>query len=382
MRTEFEVAHIISRFKASFYQKYNPCAQVRKVFSHLEQCRTSSLGGHVDACPECGVVRVSYNSCRDRHCPKCQGVERELWIQARKEDVLPVKYFHLVFTLPSALHALALEHMAVTYSCLFRAAWQTLSEFARNKGLQPGMIAVLHTWGSNLHYHPHLHCIVPGGGLDENGVFRKISQANTQTPFLFAVRGMSKMFRAKFMHLWGKQVTVPQQIRKQLFSKDWVVYSKSPFSGADKVIEYLGRYSHRVAISNSRIKDITENSVIFDYKDYRDKAKLKQITLKAEEFLHRFSQHILPQGFVRIRHYGFLSACNRNKLRSIQMQLNVPCAPLKRTKIKWEEVCKHKWEEYNLCKSCAMAQMVTISTFHPTRAPPYDMKNEQKLYIV
>lgn len=157
MRTAFEVGRIISRFKSSFISRYHPCVRVLQVLSRLEQCRTSSLGGHVDACPECGGMRVSYNSCRDRHCPKCQGAEREVWIQARKEDMLPVKYFHVVFTLPAALHPLALGNMKSTYSCLFAAAWKTLSAFAAHKGAQAGMVAILHTWGSNLHYHPHLH---------------------------------------------------------------------------------------------------------------------------------------------------------------------------------------------------------------------------------
>lgn len=378
MRSEFEVSQIISRFKASFYDKYHPCEQVRKVFSSLEQCRTSALGGHVDACPECGAIRISYNSCRNRHCPKCQGIERENWIQARKEDVLPVKYFHVVFTLPDALHPLALGNMAQMYSCLFEAAWKTLEAFSKNKAVQPGMIAILHTWGSNLHYHPHLHCIVPEGGIDANGLWKQISGAKQESPFLFSVRGMSRMFRAKFMATQGKRMKVPQRIRKEVFEKEWVVYSKAPFKGVDKVIEYLGRYSHRVAISNSRIKDITENSVTFDYKDYRQKGSHKLMTLTGEEFLHRFSQHVLPPGFVRIRHYGFLAACNREKLRNIQRQMKIPCSPLKREKKKWMQVCQDKWIEYNLCKHCGRAQMITVETFRPVRPPPVLMKKEHE----
>lgn len=269
MKNKLEVGSIISRFKESFFAQYSPPEQVRKVFSHMEQCRTSALGGHVDACPECGDVRISYNSCRDRHCPKCQGREREEWIQARKEDVLPVKYFHVVFTLPDTLDPLALGNMAKTYSCLYQAAWKTLEAFSNKKGIQMGMIAILHTWGSNLHYHPHLHCIVPGGGIDANGLWKDISSAKAETPFLFSVKGMSRMFRAKFVAALGKKVEIPQQIRKKLFDTQWVVYSKAPFKGVDKVIEYLGRYSYRVAISNARIKEITESTVTFEYKDYR-----------------------------------------------------------------------------------------------------------------
>lgn len=378
MRGELEVSHIISRFKASFYDKYHPCSQVRKVFSHLEQCRTSALGGHVDACPQCGVIRVSYNSCRNRHCPKCQGVERENWIQARKEDVLPVKYFHVVFTLPDALNPLSLGNMSQTYSCLFEAAWKTLGAFSKNKGVQLGMIAILHTWGSNLHYHPHLHCIVPGGGLDGNGVWKQISGAKEASPFLFPVKGMSRMFRAKFMGTLSERMKVPHRIRKELFEKEWVVYSKAPFKGADKVIEYLGRYSHRVAISNARIKGITESSVTFDYKDYRQNGAHKLMTLAGQEFLHRFSQHVLPPRFVRIRHYGFLAARNRKKIRSIQQQMEIPCSPMKREKKKWMQVCQEKWTEYNLCKHCGMAQMITVEVFRPIRPPPYVIKKEHE----
>lgn len=374
MKTKFEVAQIISRFKEDFVAQYHPCAQVTKVLSHLEQCRTSALGGHRDACPECGAIRVSYNSCRDRHCPKCQGFEREGWIQARKEDMLPVKYFHVVFTLPDSLNPLALKNMTDTYSCLFSAAWQTLKEFARNKEVQPGMVAILHTWGSNLHYHPHLHCIVPCGGIDKNGRWKNISGSKQKSPFLFPVTAMSSMFRAKYMSMLSKKVSVPQSIRKKLFAQKWVVYSKAPIMGAEKVIEYLGRYSHRVAISNSRIKEVTDTSVTFDYKDYRQGGKHKLITLTGQEFLHRFSQHILPSGFVRIRHYGFLASCNREKLRNIQKQMNVPCSPVKREKKKWKEVCADKWEQYNLCPYCKSCQMVTVEVFGPTRPPPFKIR--------
>lgn len=283
---------------------------------------------------------------------------------------MPVKYFHVVFTLPADLHSLALGNMRPTYSCLFAAAWKTLSAFAANKGAQAGMVAILHTWGSNLHYHPHLHCVVPEGGIDERGEWRKLSGANQDSPFLFPVRAMGRVFRAKFMQEWSKHVKVPQATRKKLFEKEWVVYSKAPFKGVERVIEYLGRYSHRAAISNARIKGITDTAVMFDYKDYRDGGKHKMMTLTGEEFVHRFSRHILPAGFVRIRHYGFLAACNRRKLTSIQIRMKVPPAPLKRKRAKWKELCQDKWREYNLCKHCGGAQMITIEVFRPARSPP------------
>ena len=217
MRTSLEVAHIITRFKDAFLEKYSPCKQVLKVFSHLEQCRTSALGGHVDACSECGAVRVSYNSCRDRHCPKCQGIERELWIQARKEEILPVNYFHVVFTLPEELHSLSLANMKAVYSSLFRAAWGTIEKFSGNQGVQTGMTAILHTWGSNLHYHPHVHCIVPGGGIREDGKWKTYENVYNRKAFLFTVKGMSKVFRAKFMKELTKSVKIPATVRKRLF---------------------------------------------------------------------------------------------------------------------------------------------------------------------
>ena len=181
---------------------------------------------------------------------------------------------------------------------------------------------------------------------------------------------MGRVFRAKFMQEWSKHVKVPQATRKKLFEKEWVVYSKAPFKGVERVIEYLGRYSHRTAISNARIKGMTDTAVMFDYKDYRDGGKHKMMTLTGEEFVHRFSRHILPAGFVRIRHYGFLAACNRRKLTSIQIRMKVPPAPLKRKRAKWKELCQDKWREYNLCKHCGAAQMITIEVFRPARSPP------------
>lgn len=374
MRTEYEVAGIISRFKEDLVSRYHPPAQVTKVLSRLERCRTSALGGHVDACPACGAIRVSYNSCRDRHCPKCQGHEREQWIRAREQDMLPVRYFHVVFTLPDAINPLALSNMRDTYSSLFSAAWQTLEEFARNKGIQPGMVAILHTWGSNLRYHPHLHCVVPCGGIDRDGHWKDLSGAGRKSPFLFPVKAMSSMFRARFMAILSKKVAVPRSMRKALFAKKWVVYSKAPIVGAERVIEYLGRYSHRVAISNGRIKEVTDTSVTFDYKDYRQGGKHRLTTLSGLEFLRRLSQHILPARFVRIRHYGFLAGCNREKLRNIQRQMDVPCSPLRRERKKWREVCPDEWERYNLCPCCKACQMVTVEVLRPTRPPPYEIE--------
>lgn len=371
MRSKFELSHIIRQFKDEYYSGY-PCpSHVKKVFTSLEQCRTAALGGHVDACPDCGHIRVSYNSCRNRHCPKCQGMERELWIQARKEDLLPVKYFHVVFTLPDTMNRLLLRNMKAGYSCLFRAAWETLNAFAREKGIQSGMTALLHTWGSNLQYHPHLHCVVPAGGMDEEGKWKEFANAANKSPFLFPVKAMSKVFRAKFMAMFTPLVQIPPFLRKQLFEKQWVVYSKYPFNGKERVLEYIGRYSHRVAISNARITDVTQEHVTFRYKDYKAGGNNKLMKITGVEFLRRFSMHVLPQGFVRIRHYGFLAVCNKEKLRTLQRKLGQKEAPEKRVRKKWKDLCREKEMEYNICPECGRRELVTVEIFSPIRPPPW-----------
>ena len=240
----------------------------------LSQCRRAALGGHLDACGDCGHVRISYNSCRNRHCPKCQGRQREAWISAREEELLPVPYFHVVFTLPSELNALAIEQSKGIYTLLFKAAWQTMQAFAsdpKHLGAEAAMIAILHTWGQNLSLHPHLHCIVPAGGLTQQGKWRS---ARSKGKFLFPVKAMSKVFRAKFvalLRLYVKQsdLQLAPGLFKSLFSKKWVIYAKRPFGGPRQVIEYLGRYTHKVAISNHRIARMDTQRISFSYKDYR-----------------------------------------------------------------------------------------------------------------
>lgn len=371
MKPDFEVGRIISRSKDAYLRTYTPHPQVLKVLARLEQCRTSALGGHVDACPECGHVQVSYNSCRDRHCPKCQGMERELRIQARREDLLPVKYFHVVFTLPDTLNPLLLGNMRKGYAALFRSTWKTIETFAGTQGVQPGMITLLHTWGSNLQYHPHLHCIVPAGGLDKQGKWKEFPNAGNDSPFLFSVKAMGKMFRAKFVAMLSAcGVTIPPQMRKQLFGKDWVVFCKFPFKGREMVLEYIGRYSHRVAISNARIKEVDGEFVTFDYKDYKDGAEHKLMKITGVEFLRRFAMHVLPNGFVRIRHYGFLASCNRKKLREVQTQLQQQLSPLRRKKLTWMEIGEQRKLDYNLCPTCKQAQLLTVETLKPIRSPP------------
>ncbi|WP_426092998.1 IS91 family transposase, partial [Flavobacterium sp. DSR3-2] len=323
MQPRFEVADVLRKAGAAIENYGLNTWQLRTLYA-IKKCRTAELGGHIDACDSCGNLTVSYNSCRNRHCPKCQGNKREDWIQARSTELLPVPYFHLVFTLPDSINFLAIYQLKIVYDTLFEATWETLQRFGKAKQMQMGMIAVLHTWGQQLSLHPHLHCIVPGGGVDKDGQWKN-SRADGK--FLFPVKALSKVFRAKFCRkLKAKSPTQYEQILQELWQKPWVVFAKKPFGSPKSVVEYLGRYTHKIAISNHRIKNIDEQNVTFDYKDYRVSGFKKQMTLTHQEFIRRFSLHILPKRFtssvrplgsgVKIRHYGFLSSTwKRQKLK-------------------------------------------------------------------
>jgi hypothetical protein len=358
MHAKWEVADVLRCFDVSPL-KLN--IQQEKTLRALGQCRTSALGGHIDACDACGNISVSYNSCRNRHCPKCQGHKRQEWIQNRAADLLPCSYYHLVFTLPSRLNALALHQPKMVYDALFSSVWATLAQFANRAQLQMGMISVLHTWGQNLSLHPHLHCIVPGGGINEKGHWQKHSDK-----YLFPVKGLSKVFRAKYVQALRVAGISDQPLLDSLFATDWVVYAKRPFGGPMQVIEYLGRYTHKVAINNHRIKDIDEEAVIFSYKDYKEGSKIKQMSLSHAEFVRRFAQHILPRRFVRIRHYGIISSSwKRGKLQALQQSLHItrPEAPTKTLLRK--------------CPCCKTGTLITIEIFGQ-RGPPAQYLIENK----
>ena len=338
-----------------------------RTLSALRSCRTAALGGHVDACTECGKLRVSYNSCRNRHCPKCQGNKREEWIRARNSELLPVPYFHLVFTLPEELNCFCLHHPKEAYGILFKSAWETLRQFGANKHVTTGMIAVLHTWGQKLNLHPHLHCIVPGGGMDRNKKWKNI---RTDGKFLFPVKALSKVFRAKYVARLRKTAILPQTAIEPLFSKPWVVYAKRPFAHPSHVVEYLGRYTHKVAISNNRIIAYENNKVRFSYKDYRNGGCKKVMELDDTEFVRRFAMHILPEGFVRIRHYGILSATSKKvTIPTIRQQLNAP-------EICFIDLRKVQPFDRKICPCCGKASMVTIELIHP-RGPPNSEKRHK-----
>ena len=300
-----------------------------KVMSAIENCRTAALGGHVDACEDCGHWRIAYNSCRNRHCPKCQGAAARLWLAEREADLLPVDYFHVVFTLPAEIADIAWQNKAVVYDLLFRAASQTMMTIAadsRHLGARIGVTAVLHTWGSAMTHHPHVHMIVPGGGISLDGR-RWIS---SRPAFLLPVRVLGALFRRLFLTqlialhdagklvFFGAQADLADQRRllrhlAPLRKKRWVVYAKAPFTGPEAVLAYLSRYTHRVAISNQRLIACDETGVTFRYKDYRREGPERQrvMTLAPHEFIRRFLLHVLPHGFHRIRHYGLLASSAR-----------------------------------------------------------------------
>ena len=340
------------------------------------------MGGHVDTCDACGHIRVSYNSCRNRHCPKCQGTQRERWIINREQDLLPVSYFHVVFTLPEPMNQLCIRYPVIMYNTLFHSAWETICVFSsdpKHLGAETGMISILHTWGQQLWLHPHLHCIVPGGGISGQGKWKK---AKSNGKFLFPVKAMSKVFRGKFvdkLRKWARSegIVLSRSLMDALYQNPWVVYAKQPFFGPQQVVEYLGRYTHKIAISNHRLNSIENGNVTFTWKDYRDGEKRKVMTLQATEFLRRFCMHIMPGGFVRIRHYGFLSCRKKPLLRELQQQMGL--APAKPEKLSWQSICTLRLG-YNIdiCPCCGKGTMVTIERWIPGRSPPFIMKIIEK----
>ena len=341
----------------------------------IKRCRTAEMGGHVDACTSCGTVRVSYNSCRNRHCPKCQGRQRELWMEKREEELLPVPYFHVVFTLPDLLNEAALRWPRLLYDTLFEAAWDTLYTFSSDHkylGAKSGMIAILHTWGQTLSLHPHLHCIVPSGGLTKAGFWK---HARTDGKFLFPVKAMSIVYRAKFMEKLRSKISLDPKLISDLFKKQWIVYAKRPFGGPLSVLEYLGRYTHKIAISNHRISGIDNNTVSFSYKDYRKGGAKQEMTLDGMEFVRRFAMHILPKGFVRIRHYGILSSTTKKvSIPSIRNQLQVQLRYVPTPKVA---------QAYNphLCPCCNTETMVTIEIISKRGPPKFpDIRAKDVLY--
>jgi len=342
-RPPLEVADILRAQGNRFLERYASgfSYQQLKAFRAVLRCRTAALGGHLDVCSDCGhQADISYNSCRNRHCPKCQAQARERWLQARQQELLPTSYFHVVFTVPHELNVLALTSAAVFYDLLFSAAAQTLIEVAANPqrlGAQIGVLAILHTWGQNLLLHPHIHCVVPAGGLSPD----RRRWIATQHRFLVPLPILGKVFRGKFvaglrrlyrngqLRCQGPAAAYSDaksfsQLLRTLYRQRWVVYAKQAMGGPAQVLRYLGRYTHRIAISNHRLLGFDGERVTFHWKDYAHDSKQRIMTLSAQEFLRRFFLHVLPRGFVRIRHYGLLTNRFRNQSLALARTLLIP----------------------------------------------------------
>jgi hypothetical protein len=371
LKPAFELAQVIERFGKGFIAQHSPNAYLQRTLSALQRCRTAALGGHKDQCDTCGHIRISYNSCRNRHCPKCQNTHREAWIEDRKRDLLPVPYFHIVFTVPDMLNAMFLQHPEEMYNLLFRSVWRTVEQFAYSKRhWETGMFAVLHTWGQNMSLHPHIHCVIPGGGIDYKGQWQQVPVSANGKTFLFHVQNLSAVFRGKFIEAFKKSFLPEEQCIRKLYRNEWVVYSKEAFGGPAQVVEYLGRYTHKVAISNHRILNIQDKDVIFRWRDYRDDNKEKVMTLSGAEFLRRFCMHFLPKGFVRIRHYGLLSTTKRPLLRQVQQLFGIH-APQIKTKKSWKQLCReHLNYNPDSCPVCGKGKMINIEGMLPARGPP------------
>ena len=372
-----EVLHL---YKDDFLQKHKTSRYVLRTLNALQVCRTAALGGHILKCKECGAVENRYNSCRNRHCPKCQQIAKQRWIMERERELLDVPYFHIVFTLPHELNPLAKKYPKEVYNALFRASWQSIDTFARDPkhiGAKTGMTSVLHSWGQQLSLHPHLHCIVPGGGINPQGkwVFPKkyAKKSKNKIKYLFPKKALSKVFRAKFMAELRKEVEIEQYIAKVLMSKNWVVYAKRPFLGPKQVIEYLGRYTHKIAISNHRLIDIEDGNVSFKYKDYRTEEYFKIMTLEASEFIRRFCLHILPPGFMKMRHYGILSSRNKaidlNKAKEF-----FGLEKWLKQKVNWETIVREVLMINPFqCKQCGKISLEIVQSVNASRAPPINV---------
>jgi hypothetical protein len=392
-----EVADVLRAYGEAFRRRYGSALdrQQWRVMRAIEQCRTAALGGHVDQCDRCGHRVISYNSCRNRHCPKCQALAKAEWLEARRRELLPVDYYHVVFTLPDALAPLAVQNKRVMYNLLFQAASQTLLTIAadpRHLGAQIGFVAILHSWGQTLMPHPHLHCVVPGGGIAPDAQ-RWIA---CRPGFFLPVRVLSRLYRRLFLGALRRafqqgQLTfhgsldvlrTTEAFHAYLRARrrtEWVVYAKPPFGGPEKVLDYLGRYTHRIAIANHRLLSMDDGKVRFTYRDYKHGRRRRTMTLDALEFLRRFFLHVLPHGFVRIRYYGFLA--NRHRAEKLQLcralfgvtgaDTQAPC-----TKQDWATLLQALTGNDPLrCPRCQCGRLIRVEIMPPARnalirAPP------------
>ncbi|SPD73399.1 transposase [uncultured Desulfobacterium sp.] len=387
MKMPVEVADIFRAYGPLYREGHNLPIRHRRAMRAIETCRTAELGGHKYKCDTCGALSLSYNSCRNRHCPKCQSLDKERWIEARKKEVLPTHYFHVVFTIPEAVRPIALRNQGVVYGILFKSVAETLKGLAKDPkhlGAQIGLIAVLHTWSQTLIDHPHMHCIVTGGGLSLKGE-RWIS---SKPKFFMPVKVISKVFRGKFLdylkQAYGsgklsfagkfgelKEKKHFDELLDKLYGQGWHVYSKPPFKAAQKVVEYLSRYTHRVAISNERIVRLEQGRVTIRYRDYADGNKIKEMVLDALEFIRRFLLHILPDQFVKIRYYGILSTRNRNTKLLKCKELFGFLSVTEDERLSWQELFERLTGiDPTLCPHCKKGKLILFEVLGPERSPP------------
>lgn len=380
--TSIDVGGIIRQFGQQFRQQYKMSPMQQKAFFAIKNCRTSAMGGHADQCDQCGHQRFFYNSCRNRHCPQCQGLKRAKWVDKLACDLLPINYFHVVFTIPSEINFIVLTNPAIVYDILFKAAAETLLTLSKDRKYldgETGIVAILHSWGQNLMFHPHLHTMVPAGGWNE----REQKWHASRKKFFIPVRVLSALFKGKFLFYLKKaysdqeltfagsinQLKIQRNFNalvKSLYQKNWVVYTKKPFKNSLQIINYLGRYSHRVAIANSRIKDLEEDRVVFSMKDYKD-GKKKIIQLQSTEFIRRFLMHVLPKGFCKIRYYGLFATRHRNTvLVCCRKSMGKIKSVSKFTGLNWQQqlqlICG---KDVGLCPICKTGRMILVNTLRP-----------------
>lgn len=369
-RPQFEVADVINLFGFRFLEECHPNSYQVRILSALSVCRTASLGGHKEVCDCCGKTRISYNSCRNRHCPKCQASKQAAWVDNLLGTVLPVKHYHIVFTVPHLLNRLCQINSKWFYNQLFAAVWETLRQFGYTRfGVETGAVCVLHTWGQNLSLHPHIHCIVPAAGETLSG---KMKHIGTSERFLYPVKQLSHVFRGKMTgrikrYLEKQQLTEQyRSLLKESWNKPWVVFCEPSLGKPGHVIKYLGQYTHRVAISNHRILNIDHKNVIFLYKDYYDNARQKPVSVSGVEFLRRFCLHILPYRFVKVRRYGIYSS----RYRAIRKKQN----PKMEVLVKSEETVQERIKrltgvDVSLCPFCKQGNMHRLDELPRIRSP-------------
>jgi len=380
------VQDVFLQFYSRYEQSHAPSTQQAKACSDILRCRTAALGGHIFACEECGHIAVRYNSCRNRHCPLCQGVTKAVWVDKRSKDILNAPYFHVVFTVPQQLHPLIYQNQELLYGLMYKAVAETLSELSKDKkylGAQIGFFSLLHTWGQDLHYHPHIHVVVLAGGLTKQNLWR-----NSSKKFFIPVKVLSKKFRGKYLHylkqcmrqnllkFYGnaQEYQNPKLFRdllNQCYAKDWYTYTKRIFSGPLAVIQYLGRYTHRIAISNTRIVSMDEHTVTITVRDYKCSSQTKTLTLEGVEFIRRFLMHILPKGFVKIRHYGLLA--NRNKKTKLKLCRKLTCSPTYKPKFEGlktiEILCMLVGRDVTVCPVCGEGKLRAVHSLYPGASP-------------